>query len=408
MWSCTHNSTCRAKLKVLGRTILREDRHTCLPQQHHAISQTLKEQCKEKAKNSPEPITKIYKDAVKTYIDAGYNLVQDVPDFNSIKSSLYRSRNACLDVTKTSFTNTKDVEVPAQFEDFVLLDHNEEERILMFASMEGRRLIEEGDVFLFDGTFKSCAKPFYQLYSMHTDIGSSENQTNIVPVLFALLPNKMQRTYEILLNSVKQSLPGWKPRKAILDFEQSAINAIKTCLPDVIIKGCNFHFKQALAKKSKVLGFSTSEERNHLATCAALAFLPTEDVEDGWLAIMETCPVNEKITNFNNYFVDTWLNNPSLHYSIWNCQGERHRTTNLVEAWHKSLNGVLKKKPRLLELLFTIREQAQYFEKYHRPQANRSRRAINKDLNIKIIDAKYKEKSISIVDALNQYKTLCH
>ena len=39
--------------------------------------------------------------------------------------------------------------------------------------------------------------------------------------------------------------------------------------------------------------------------CAALAHIPITDVEAGFLAIMEDLPQSDKITQFNNYLVDT-------------------------------------------------------------------------------------------------------
>jgi hypothetical protein len=39
-------------------------------------------------------------------------------------------------------------------------------------------------------------------------------------------------------------------------------------------------------------------------TCAALAHLPIDKVEEGWLMIMESVPQNEKLTLFLAYFVE--------------------------------------------------------------------------------------------------------
>lgn len=70
---------------------------------------------------------------------------------------------------------------------------------------------------------------------------------------------------------------------------------------------------------------------------------------------MEYAPHNDDINKFNDYFVSNWLDNNSIPKNMWY---ERHRTTNLVESWHKKLNSKLHKNPRLLEFLFIIWEEA--------------------------------------------------
>ena len=38
------------------------------------------------------------------------------------------------------------------------------------------------------------------------------------------------------------------------DFEQAIANLLRTVLEDIVVKGCRFHFGQALLKKLKSLG----------------------------------------------------------------------------------------------------------------------------------------------------------
>jgi len=49
-----------------------------------------------------------------------------------------------------------------------------------------------------DGTFKSCPKPFYQLYTILVYVNTFYTTTNV----FALLPDKTQSTYETLFKFV--------------------------------------------------------------------------------------------------------------------------------------------------------------------------------------------------------------
>lgn len=318
---------------------------------------------------------------------------------------MYRARNSVLEVSKTRFQQPVQVEIPKTFEEFLIFQDNS--GIIAFATLEGRRMLQRSQICLMDRTFWNCPAPFYQLYSIHVDLGSNNTQTLICPVVFVLLPNKEQHTYEVMLNLLKENIPGWRPEKVVVDFELAVINALRKTFPDAITRGCNFHFKQAITKKKRDFGITAAEENKHVANCGALAHLPVEKVEDGWLAIMEDAPNSEKITKFNNYFVSTWLENSYFPIELWNCEGERHRTTNLVESWHKRLNNMTCKKPRLLKFLKTIRDEALYFERYRCiPAINRSRQTINRDLKLAFIVKQLKVGRITLLQALHQISKL--
>lgn len=101
--------------------------------------------------------------------------------------------------------------------------------------------------------------------------------------------------------------------------------------------------------------------KRHIRMCAALSHLPPSETENGWLYIMESSPVHEGIEKFNDYFVNQWLENETIRES-WICYGERHRTTNSLEAWHSRLNKTVgKAKPNIFELLAVLKEDAKHF-----------------------------------------------
>ncbi|CAG4969240.1 unnamed protein product [Colias eurytheme] len=101
------------------------------------------------------------------------------------------------------------------------------------------------------------------------------------------------------------------------------------------------------------------ESSNHVKQCIGLAFLPKQDIEDGWLHIMENSFDDEAMTKFNDYFVTQWLEYPDL---IWCCHNERHRTTNLAESWNGRFNKVIGKNPSLLLFLQTIGNDTCHFD----------------------------------------------
>lgn len=53
-----------------------------------------------------------------------------------------------------------------------------------------------------NATFKSAPKPFTQLFSIHVNLGSTSNTSNVVPLVYALMSDKKRSTYSALFVSL--------------------------------------------------------------------------------------------------------------------------------------------------------------------------------------------------------------
>ena len=80
------------------------------------------------------------------------------------------------------------------------------------------------------------------MYSIHGSIRGKK-----VPLLYSLLPNKDQHTYEELFRIVSQHVRR-KPDYITIDFEKAAENAFNIIYPECEILGCFFHFKKCIWK----------------------------------------------------------------------------------------------------------------------------------------------------------------
>lgn len=150
-------------------------------------------------------------------------------------------------------------------------------------------------------------------------------------------------------------------------FEEAAIRSLKNVFPSVQILGCNYHFNQCVWRKIQELGmihdYTNKEEvRLHVRICAALAYVPVTDVENGWLCIMEDSPNHhQQLQKFQDYLVDQWIQNSNITVDMWNCYEQRHRTNNAVEGWNHRLNSILKKPhPTLFALIKCLKTEAEY------------------------------------------------
>lgn len=76
----------------------------------------------------------------------------------------------------------------------------------------------------------------------------------------------------------------------------------------------------------------------------ALAHLTEDRVEEGFLVIMEESPSVPGMDDFNDYFVRQWMENTEIGF-LWLCSGVRHRTTNIIETYHHTVNSNFPRKP---------------------------------------------------------------
>ncbi|KAF9405861.1 hypothetical protein HW555_013566 [Spodoptera exigua] len=244
VWRCTYRS-CGATIKISENhdiRILHESAHTCQPNIVKTEILKARNLCKEAAANTFKPMPQVYEVAFQSAKDEDYELLNAIPKFSNITRSLYNVRNRVLNVPKTHFSRLED--------NFLLFDDNSEpeNRIIAFSTESAREFIPTLNTFFLDGTFASCCTPFYQLYCLHGDVNS-------------------------YIISLLQNLTNWTPLTMVVDFEIAVINVLKQVFPHVKLQGCNFHFKQALARKAHALQLNDIEEKSHLAMCAALAHL---------------------------------------------------------------------------------------------------------------------------------------
>lgn len=378
-WLCIKERTekCRGRLKTKEREVLSVSEHICKANVAEIEVNKHFASMKKRLREEQDTVKNIYKEEIIPLFNRGYEFVTEIPLFSAIEPNLHRIRRRHQG-TSIEPIQASEVQLPQailQLQDggsFLLTDKSaESERIFVFASTVGKDVLKSFADFFIDGTFKSCSKQFTQLYTIHADIGSTNNETNIIPVAYALLKNKSRATYENLFNILK-NVANWNPKNISMDFEQAAIIAIQNIFPSITINGCNFHFNQCIWRKVQELGlvidYKNNEEiRLFIRMCAALTYLPVDDVEAGWLYIQELTPNHQKLTEFYDYFVDQWLDNPHIKLNDWNCHEKRHRTNNAVEGWNNKLNAAIKKRtPKILDLVTALKEDAEYAEIIYR------------------------------------------
>jgi hypothetical protein len=104
--------------------------------------------------------------------------------------------------------------------------------------------MSESEQWFTDGTFKSAPSSiFKQIYAIHT-----LKYNTVIPVVFALLPDKSTATYSYLIKTLKSHIP-LNPKTIMTDFERSAILEFKENVYNIIYCSCHFHLSQYVWRK---------------------------------------------------------------------------------------------------------------------------------------------------------------
>lgn len=185
-------------------------------------------------------------------------------------------------------------------------------KILIFASQRILKLGRNNTAINIqsDGTFKTrpSLKDVYQVFIISIQVGR-----NIYPILYALMEKKTTSAYETVFELLKWYLPSSTIVKSMTDYEYAIINAVKKTYPNCQIRGCFFHFAQAIKNNASKLGLYRLANEENTIKCGinyakALALLPSNLIPAGIDIVKEKLNNTLRCRNFISYLKRQWLN----------------------------------------------------------------------------------------------------
>ena len=110
---------------------------------------------------------------------------------------------------------------------------------------------------------------------------------------FVLMPDRLKKSYVQVCKALRDNSTGYTMNPALIlsDFEIGAMNAFKEVFPKTIIKGCHFHFTQAIWRNIQKNGLCAWYKENKiirdwLSLFGALEFIPLEQLDTAWDLIL--------------------------------------------------------------------------------------------------------------------------
>ena len=130
-------------------------------------------------------------------------------------------------------------------EPFILAEEGADDKIILLGTQSNLHHLAEAECLYMDGTFQTCPRLFYQIFSIHI---VKYGQT--FPMVYGLLPNKQQATYNRMFMMVKEAALNLglelTPSSVLSDFEQALINSVRLNFPTAQHRGCYYHYSQAI------------------------------------------------------------------------------------------------------------------------------------------------------------------
>ncbi|CAB4424033.1 unnamed protein product [Rhizophagus irregularis] len=101
------------------------------------------------------------------------------------------------------------------------------DRILLFTTQMNIQRLSQAQFWLMDGTFQTVLTIFYQLYTIHAPVSSTNSR--ILPLIYALITSKTEQIYRCLFEEIVDFAAEHniilQPSTILTDFEQASIYA---------------------------------------------------------------------------------------------------------------------------------------------------------------------------------------
>ncbi|KAI8506947.1 hypothetical protein Bbelb_153860 [Branchiostoma belcheri] len=184
-------------------------------------------------------------------------------------------------------------------------------RHILFATPYQLRLLAQARRWYIDSTFKVVRAPFYQLFSVHAFIRSGD-VIKQVPLAYAFMSSKREIDYLSVLLELQNALPAdIELQECVMDFEAPAWQAFASVFPGARLKGCAFHWCQAVWRKVQEYGLQTAyreDQRVHswVRRVMGLPFLPAAAIPPALEELRRKSA--GALTTLADYVQRTWVN----------------------------------------------------------------------------------------------------
>ncbi|KAK3086339.1 hypothetical protein FSP39_017052 [Pinctada imbricata] len=211
-------------------------------------------------------------------------------------------------------------------------------RHIIYASKTQLDLLETARQWYLDGTFKIIHKPFPQLFTIHAFI-QKESCMKQVPLLFVMMSRRQKKDYDKVFQHIRSPLPNARVQSFTLDFEAATWRSIQEVFPEADIRGCSFHWGQAVMRKVANLGLKTTYNQrkttyHSIRQLLSLPYLPADHIVPAFNSLKMSA-TTQPLKDLMTYLENTWLSSSVWSVRQWSVFRLPVRTNNDTEGWHR-------------------------------------------------------------------------
>jgi hypothetical protein len=271
-------------------------------------------------------------------------------DLKSLSMAIYRERrkrHPTLPKSREDVHTALDgMTIETSKSENMCLINDQESGIIIFSCTSNLRVLctQVEEIFT-DGTFKSYAKFFEQLYTVH-----GFRNVHYVPFIFALLSSKSVAKYTKFLDFASRLCSErsftFEPCIVHVHFEVAMLKCFKQMFPTTEIQCCRFHLGQSWWRKVQKLGLSKEYKEKDcdigkwLASFIGLPFLDASDIEDCLVEdLMSDMPADPRCSLFADYILKNYVAFLQIFGQLPSLDSKC--TTNAAESFHAHYNEQL-------------------------------------------------------------------
>jgi len=240
-----------------------------------------------------------------------------------------------------------------------------EETAIIFANMELITKIPERFELYCDGTFSVTPFKAAQLLIIMANLGDKPR-----PICYVIMTNQRmflyKKVFEFLKNGVLSSDGILRyPVLGMSDYEKPMRNALLKVWPSLELRGCMFHYNQALVRRAKLLSLLSVQISTHsmhyqcLKMLRRLCLLPIDRVEFAYEQLKEYIESNPQVSSdfkeFLDYFEYTWFG--LYKPEEWVVGDLTFRCNNHLEGFNRSIKSKMPRNPspyKFLDVLLDL------------------------------------------------------
>ena len=131
-----------------------------------------------------------------------------------------------------------------------------------------------------------------------------------IPLAYGLLPGRTNSLYTALFEALDRFGP-YNPKSVLCDYEIGLHNAVTNTWPNATLRGCHFHYTQALWRHLQRVDLApeyqveNSPIRAAYKMLTALPFVPENLITTVWRQLRPTLP--QDMATFVDYYERTWV-----------------------------------------------------------------------------------------------------